>query len=43
MPDEWETEYGLDPDDRKDARLQTLVEGYTNLEVYLCDKVKDLY
>ena len=43
MPDEWETEYGLDPDDRKDARLQTLVKGYTNLEVYLCDKVKDLY
>lgn len=43
IPDEWESKYGLDPNDRKDARLQTLVSGYTNLEVYLCDKVKDLY
>lgn len=43
MPDEWESKYGLNPNDRKDARLQTLVSGYTNLEVYLCDIVKDLY
>lgn len=43
ISDEWETKYGMNPNDRKDARLQTLVSGYTNLEVYLCDKVTNLY
>ena len=43
MPDEWETKYGLDPKNRKDARLKSLVSGYTNLEVYLNYIVKDLY
>lgn len=43
LPDEWEKKYGLDPGNRKDARLVSLVSGYTNLEVYLNDKVKHLY
>lgn len=43
MPDEWEKKYGLDPNSSKDQRLVSLVTGYTNLEVYLCDIVKHLY
>lgn len=43
IPDAWETKYGLDPNNRKDAVLRTLVTGYTNYEVYLNDKVKNLY
>lgn len=43
IADEWETKYGLDPQNQKDARQKTLVTGYTNLEVYLNDKVKTLY
>ncbi|MBR1808668.1 MAG: pectate lyase [Paludibacteraceae bacterium] len=43
IDDGWETKYGLDPQNQKDARQVTLVTGFTNLEVYLCDKVKNLY
>lgn len=43
MPDEWEKKYGLDPVNRRDARLKTLVEGHMNYEVYLNDIVKHLY
>ena len=43
IPDEWETKYGLNPNDRKDARLKSLVTGYTNYEVYLNAKVAHLY
>lgn len=43
IPDAWETKYGLDPNNKKDARKISLVTGHTNLEVYLCDLVKDLY
>lgn len=43
MPDAWETKYGLDPNSRKDARIKSLVSGYTNIEVYAAYLVKDLY
>lgn len=43
IPDEWERKYGMDPKSARDASARTLVTGYTNLEVYLCDLVKDLY
>ena len=43
IPDEWEKKYGLDPTNRKDAKAQTLVAGFTNYEVYLNDLVKNLY
>jgi pectate lyase len=35
MPDAWETEKGLNPNDASDAAKHTLDEAYTNLEVYL--------
>lgn len=43
IPDEWETKYGLDPNDRSDGVKKTLVTGFTNYEVYLNDKVRNLY
>lgn len=43
IPNAWETEHGLDPEDPKDARTTTLQAPYLNLEVYLNDIVKDLY
>ena len=43
IPNAWETEHGLDPEDPKDARATTLQAPYLNLEVYLNDIVKDLY
>lgn len=43
IPDAWEEEYGLNPKSYGDSRKQTLVEGYTNLEVYLNSLVRDLY
>lgn len=43
IPDAWETKYGLDPNDRADGAKKTLVTGFTNYEVYLNDKVKNLY
>lgn len=43
IPDEWETRYGLDPNNGKDASKVTLVTGYSNIEVYLNDLVKHLY
>lgn len=35
MPDAWETEKGLNPNDSSDAAKYTLDSAYTNLEVYL--------
>jgi len=35
MPDEWETKYGLDPNDPSDAAKDKDGDGYTNLEEYL--------
>lgn len=43
IPDEWEREHGLNPNFYSDSRTQTLVEGYTNLEVYLNSIVAHLY
>ena len=43
IPDEWEEKYGLDPKNVLDASKISLVTGYTNIEVYACDKVKGLY
>ena len=42
IPDEWETKYGLNPN-YSDAHRQSLVSGYSNLEVYASDLVKHLY
>lgn len=39
MPDEWETERGLDPDSPADAGLVFDSQGYTALEVYLNSRV----
>ena len=43
IPDAWETAHKLDPKRNDDATKQTIVPGYTNLEVYLNNLVKDLY
>lgn len=43
IPDEWETRYGLDPNNRNDAQAQTLVTGHTNIDVYMCYLVRNLY
>ena len=43
IPDAWETEFGLNPNDPLDARATTLVTGHTNLDVYMCYLVRNLY
>ena len=43
MPDEWETTFGLNPNDPLDAKTITLVTGHTNLDVYMCYLVRNLY
>ena len=43
IPDEWETEFGLNPSDPMDSRTTTLVTGYTNMEVYMRYLVRNLY
>ena len=35
MPDEWEKQYGLDPNDPTDANLDLNGDGYTNIEKYI--------
>lgn len=35
MPDSWEIERGLNPNDPRDGNLYNLTEDYTNIEVYL--------
>lgn len=42
MPDDWETENGLDPLHAADAKEHTLDEQYTNIEVYLNELVREL-
>ena len=34
MPDDWERQHGLNPNDATDGN-QTATDGYTNLEHYL--------
>ena len=41
MPDEWETQHGLNPKDATDANL-TGEGGYTNIEVYMNSLVADI-
>ena len=43
IPDEWESQFGLNPNDPLDARAITLVTGFTNLEVYVRHLVRNLY
>jgi hypothetical protein len=35
MPDDWETENGLNPADSEDQNEDSDADGYTNLEEYL--------
>ncbi|MGD9172385.1 MAG: hypothetical protein PVI97_20385, partial [Candidatus Thiodiazotropha sp.] len=42
MPDEWETQMGLNPSDASDGNETTLSSiGYTNLEMYLNELAGD--
>jgi len=43
MPDEWETARGLNPNDPADRNGDDNANGYTNLEEYLNELVKDEY
>lgn len=43
MPDEWETQHGLNPNDVWDSKNYDLHQNYTNIEVYLNELVQDLY
>jgi len=43
IADDWEKKYGLNPSDANDAWKQTLVTGHSNIDVYYCSLVKDLY
>jgi pectate lyase len=40
MPDAWEREHGLNPNDPADSALDADGDGYTNLEEYLNGLVK---
>jgi len=44
MPDEWETLYGLDPNDASDGKTYTLDQRgwYTNVEVFINGLVEDI-
>ena len=37
MPDEWESKYGLNPNDPSDASKDSTGDGYTNIEKFLYD------
>ncbi|MGN1247033.1 MAG: pectate lyase, partial [Paludibacteraceae bacterium] len=43
IPDAWEEAHGLNPLSNADGKTETLVSGYSNLDVYLNDIVKHLY
>lgn len=43
IPDEWETTHGLNPKKYGDAKDESLVPGYMNIEVYMNDIVKSFY
>jgi len=42
IPDEWETRYGLNPNDPSDGSAYTMTSMFTNVEVYLNDLVQDI-
>lgn len=41
MPDDWETNHGLNPNDKADGAIVT-GNGYTNLEIYMNSLVEDI-
>ncbi|MGN0162652.1 MAG: hypothetical protein ACI4EA_03580, partial [Candidatus Ornithomonoglobus sp.] len=43
MPDDWETERGLDPNDSRDALGDYLGKGYNNIEYYINDLTIDAF
>jgi len=43
MPDKWEKQHGLDPNNPVDGNVYTLNKNYTNLEMYLNGLVEHLY
>lgn len=43
MPDEWEREHGLNPNDIWDGKAYTLSTEYTNVEIYINSLVEHLY
>lgn len=43
IPDEWESEFGLNPNAPIDAKATTLVTGFTNIEVYMRHLVRNMY
>ena len=43
IPDAWEEAHRLNQKSNADGKIETLVSGYSNLEVYLNDIVKHLY
>lgn len=42
MPDRWEKEHGLNPEDAMDSKMYSLHEDYTNIEVYLNSLVEPI-
>jgi hypothetical protein len=42
MPDQWEKDHGLNPDDASDGNRDRDNDGYTNLEEYLNGLVPSL-
>lgn len=43
MPDEWEIQRGLDPNDPTDSKGDYLGQGYTNIEYYINDLTVDAF
>ncbi|WP_373523074.1 thrombospondin type 3 repeat-containing protein [Aquiflexum sp.] len=43
MPDDWELENGLDPNDSSDSSNYDLDQNYTNIDVYLNSLVSHLF
>ena len=43
MPDAWEKQHGLNPNDASDSSAYSLNTDYTNLEMYLNELVNHLY
>jgi hypothetical protein len=41
MPDAWEKEKGLNPNDKSDAALTTLHSSFTNIEMFLQELIRE--